>query len=205
MDPNDPNATQAPNGLDMDAINAAVAASAGQGTPVETSYDVNNISLDNTPTTNAALEQQMQENPGMSLAGGPSVSTQDPAAPTAAVDYTAQAQAPANPADPMAAPVNPTAPAAPAPASPSQNVSIGDDDPFSSPAPEQKEEEKEEFTIDSEKEATTATAIANSAAKMQDNAMKAFNAVKPKDAKGVIIAVVVAVIIIMGIIVAIIV
>ena len=164
MDPNNQSANQAPNGLDMDAINAAVEASAGQGEEAETSFD------DNTPTTNEELQQQLKENPGMSLAGGPSV--------------------------------NPTSSA---PASDvSQNVPIGDTDPFSSPMPPAKKEE-EEFTIDSEATASkSSVAIANSTAKMQENAMKALNAVKPKDSTGVIIMASIGCVVVIGIIITII-
>lgn len=170
MDPNNQSVNQAPNGLDMDAINAAVEASAGQGGETETSFDVNKINLDNTPTTNEELQQQLKENPGMSLAGGPSVNPA-PSAPTSDV---------------------------------SQNVPIGDTDPFSSPMPPAKKEE-EEFTIDSEATASkSSVAIANSTAKMQENAMKALNAVKPKDSTGVIIMASIGCVVVIGIIITII-
>lgn len=55
--------------LDMDAINAAVNATAGNDPNLQNAFDVNDISLDDTPTTAAELEQQMQKNPEMSLAG----------------------------------------------------------------------------------------------------------------------------------------
>lgn len=55
--------------LDMDAINAAVNASAGNDPNLQNSFDVNDISLDNTPTSAAELQQQMEKNPEMSLAG----------------------------------------------------------------------------------------------------------------------------------------
>ncbi len=66
--------------LDMDAINAAVNASAGNDPNLQNTFDVNDISLDDTPTTAAELEQQMKKNPEMSLAGSVidnSVSTED--------------------------------------------------------------------------------------------------------------------------------
>ena len=66
--------------LDMDAINAAVNATAGVDASVQGTFDVNDISLDNTPTTAAELEQQMKQNPEMSLAGtviDKTVSTED--------------------------------------------------------------------------------------------------------------------------------
>lgn len=158
MDSSAQNNNQDPVGIDMDAINAAVEASAGQ--PVaETSFDVDKISLDNTPTTNDELQQQLRENPGMSLAGGPSNAQPDSTNETAST-----------PATPAPDPVANTGSYA--------DVSSEDTKPA----------EDEDFVIDSE----TATpksmaAISNSAAKMQDNAMKALNAVKPKDSKGVII------------------
>ena len=55
--------------LDMDAINAAVSATAGVDASVQGAFDVNDISLDDTPTTSAELERQMKQNPEMSLAG----------------------------------------------------------------------------------------------------------------------------------------
>lgn len=66
--------------LDMDAINAAVNATAGVDASVQGTFDVNDISLDDTPTTAAELEQQMKQNPEMSLAGtviDKTVSTED--------------------------------------------------------------------------------------------------------------------------------
>ena len=66
--------------LDMDAINAAVNASAGNDPNLQGTFDVNDISLDDTPTTAAELEQQMKKNPEMSLAGtviDKTVSTED--------------------------------------------------------------------------------------------------------------------------------
>ena len=66
--------------LDMDAINAAVNASAGNDPNLQGTFDVNDISLEDTPTTAAELEQQMKKNPEMSLAGtviDKSVSTED--------------------------------------------------------------------------------------------------------------------------------
>ena len=66
--------------LDMDAINAAVNATAGNDPNLQGTFDVNDISLDDTPTTAAELEQQMQKNPEMSLAGtviDKTVSTED--------------------------------------------------------------------------------------------------------------------------------
>lgn len=72
--------------LDMDAINAAVNATAGVDASVQGAFDVDDISLDDTPTTAAELEQQMKQNPEMSLAGtviDKTVSTEDAAkAPT---------------------------------------------------------------------------------------------------------------------------
>lgn len=86
--------------LDMDAINEAVAATANDGNNIQNTFDVNDISLDNTPTSDAELKQQMADNPDMSLAGGASA---DAAAPAGAVDFT-------NTADPIDSPA--AAPAA---------------------------------------------------------------------------------------------
>ncbi len=184
MDPNTQNSNQSPvsfdSAIDMDAINAAVEASAGQGNNVETSFDVNKINLDNTPTTNDELQKQLEENPGMSLSGSD----------------TATAPAPAT-TEPVA---DATAPAAEQTPDMSQHVSVGDDDPFSSPIPAPAKEE-EELTIESESKAPGTITI--NAAKMQENAMKALDAVKPKNSTGVIVLAAIAGVVVLGIIIAI--
>ena len=103
MAPNDPNitptndipeadASAAPADdapvLDMDAINAAVAATENEGNKIQNTFDVNDISLDNTPTSDAELEKQMADNPDMNLAGGASDEPAEPAEPAAPADYT---------------------------------------------------------------------------------------------------------------------
>ena len=103
MAPNDPNitptndipeadASAAPADdapvLDMDAINAAVAATENEGNKIQNTFDVNDISLDNTPTSDAELEKQMADNPDMNLAGGASDEPAEPAAPATPADYT---------------------------------------------------------------------------------------------------------------------
>lgn len=53
--------------IDMSAINAALVAHSN--TPnIQNSFDVNDISLDNTPTSDADLERQLNDNPNMNLA-----------------------------------------------------------------------------------------------------------------------------------------
>lgn len=158
MDSSAQNNNQDTVGIDMDAINAAVEASVGQ--PVaETSFDVDKISLDNTPTTNDELQQQLRENPGMSLAGGPSNTQSGSTNGTASI------------------------PATPAPDSVANTGSYAD-----ASSENIKPAEDEDFVINSETATSKSmAAISDSAAKMQDNAMKALNAVKPKDSKGVII------------------
>lgn len=109
--------------LDMDAINAAVNATAGVDASVQGAFDVNDISLDDTPTTAAELEQQMKQNPDMSLAGtviDKTVSTEDTVkAPTAKLAADVATTTPQDPsivadsADIATAPVEATAEAAP--------------------------------------------------------------------------------------------
>lgn len=67
--------------LDMDAINAAVAATENDGNKIQNTFDVNDITLDNTPTSDAELKQQMADNPDMNLAGGAVDAPVEPAAP----------------------------------------------------------------------------------------------------------------------------
>jgi hypothetical protein len=93
---------KAPEGMDLSAINEAIAASADEAAKApQQTFDVNDISLDNTPTTDAALEQQQAKDPNMSLAnsGAAPSATAAPAATTAA-----ESAAPAEPADKPAAP-----------------------------------------------------------------------------------------------------
>ena len=67
--------------LDMDAINAAGAATENDGNKIQNTFDVNDITLDNTPTSDAELKQQMADNPDMNLAGGAADVPVEPAAP----------------------------------------------------------------------------------------------------------------------------
>ena len=55
--------------LDMSAIDFAVAATEGQGNNIQQTFDVDSISLDNTPTSDADLQRQLSQDPEMSLAG----------------------------------------------------------------------------------------------------------------------------------------
>ena len=61
----------APEGIDLDAINEAIAESE-KAPNQQNSFDVNDISLENTPTTDAELQSQLSQDPNMSLAGGSS-------------------------------------------------------------------------------------------------------------------------------------
>ena len=54
--------------FDMSAINDAVAMS-GNADDMQKTFDVNEISLENTPTSNAELEQQLKDDPTMRLSG----------------------------------------------------------------------------------------------------------------------------------------
>jgi hypothetical protein len=53
--------------FDMSAINEAVAAG-GETPNIQNTFDANDINLDNTPTTDKDLEQQLADNPNMNLA-----------------------------------------------------------------------------------------------------------------------------------------
>lgn len=64
---NDTGATSFAPDFDMSAINEAVAAG-GETPNIQNTFDVDDIDLDNTPTTDKELEQQLAENPDMSLA-----------------------------------------------------------------------------------------------------------------------------------------
>ena len=71
----------APSDMDLQAINQAIAESADEAVKEQNSFDVNDISLDNTPTTDAELKAQMDKDPNMSLAGG-----QSGVAPASSID-----------------------------------------------------------------------------------------------------------------------
>ena len=120
MDPNsnmnqDP--TNANNGgatsfaadFDMSAINEAVAAG-GEANNIQNSFDVNDIELANTPTTDVDLQRQLADDPNMSLANSTSSSV--------TVDTPAEKPADVTPsqADPLDIPQGePTEAPAPAP------------------------------------------------------------------------------------------
>lgn len=71
----------APADFDMGAINEAVAESEKTAPVIQNSFDVNDISLDNTPTSDAELEKQVSDNPNVSLANGaPLTPSAEPAA-----------------------------------------------------------------------------------------------------------------------------
>ena len=78
---NDNGATSFATDFDMSAINEAVAAG-GEADKIQNSFDVNDIDLDNTPTTDAQLQSQLNENPDMSLAGGATDPVTEPAKPS---------------------------------------------------------------------------------------------------------------------------
>jgi hypothetical protein len=63
----DTGATSFAPDFDMSAINEAVAAG-GESSNIQNSFDVNDINLENTPTSDAELEQQLKDEPNMSLA-----------------------------------------------------------------------------------------------------------------------------------------
>ncbi len=65
---NDNGATSFAPDFDMSAINEAVAMG-GEAENIQNSFDVNDIDLNNTPTTDADLQKQLNEDPNMSLAG----------------------------------------------------------------------------------------------------------------------------------------
>jgi len=131
LNSSDSTGIKVPEGVDMDAINEAIAATAkdASNTPQQ-SFDVNDISLDNTPTTDAALEQQQAKDPTMNLANSgaatSATATPEPAAPAAA---TPEPATPAAPAAPAADAEKPAAPSA----------SFVDGDIVDAPAEESKE------------------------------------------------------------------
>ena len=93
--------------LDMDAINEAIAATGGKDPNLQTSFDVNDISLDDVPQSQDELDKRLKEDPEMSLAGGAGVAD---AGPTAAVDLTQNISSddplmPSAPAEEKTAPV----------------------------------------------------------------------------------------------------
>ena len=88
-------ATSFASDFDMSAINEAVAAG-GDADKIQNSFDVNDIDLDNTPTTDADLQRQLREDPNMSLASSSDSSVA--ASPVQSATVTAAMQAPKEPA-----------------------------------------------------------------------------------------------------------
>ncbi len=85
---------KAPEGMDLSAINEAIAASANDASKApQQTFDVNDISLDNTPTTDAGLEMQQAKDPNMSLANSGAA----PSATAAAPAVEGEAEKPAAP------------------------------------------------------------------------------------------------------------
>ncbi|MBP5656457.1 hypothetical protein J6X15_02635 [Candidatus Saccharibacteria bacterium] len=74
--------------FDMDAINEAIAATGGKDPNLQTTFDVNSISLDDVPQSQDELDKRMKEDPEMSLAGG---SGEIDPGPNTAVDLTQNA------------------------------------------------------------------------------------------------------------------
>lgn len=73
-------ATSFASDFDMSAINEAVAAG-GDADTIQNTFDVNDIDLDNTPTSDAELQNQLNKDPNMSLANSSdSIATIDPIA-----------------------------------------------------------------------------------------------------------------------------
>lgn len=79
----------APEGIDLDAINEAIAESE-KAPNQQNSFDVNDISLENTPTTDAELQSQLSQDPNMSLAGGSSEGGAATETPLSAPEVAAQ-------------------------------------------------------------------------------------------------------------------
>lgn len=84
-------AVTAPEDMDLSAINAAIAESANAAAQdLQNTFDVENISLDNTPTTDAELAAQQAADPNLSLAGAPAA---EPVANSAATPTATPAPA----------------------------------------------------------------------------------------------------------------
>ncbi len=197
----DPNKQTGGVELDMDAINAAVDATAGQDPNIQNTFDVDKISLDDTPMTNDELQKQLADNPNMSLAGEdkPAEATTQLETPVS-VNEASVAQADAQPTidEAPAAQENGSLASAEAPA-----IQEGSDNSFAATveAPAQKEDES--FTVDSESsQGAASAAINNVGAKAQDNAKKALEAMRPKSNTGIIVLTVVGAIILLVAIVA---
>ena len=81
----------------MNAINEAIAATSDAGSSPAAAFDINDISLDNVPSSQDELDQQLRQDPNMSLAGGAASTTDAATDPVAAVNPTLSALT-ANPA-----------------------------------------------------------------------------------------------------------
>lgn len=103
---------KAPEGMDLSAINEAIAASADEAAnaPQQT-FDVNDISLDNTPTTDAGLAAQQAKDPSMNLANSEAAPSA-PAAPAPVATPSTPTELPETPAAAPAAPAAEEKPAA---------------------------------------------------------------------------------------------
>ena len=115
-------ATSFASDFDMSAINEAVAAG-GEADKIQNSFDVDDISLDNTPTTDAELQSQLKADPNMNLSGAPTESEPAPEAPktpeASFIDGDLADETPA--ANPFAAPA-PEEPEEPVDTTPNFNV-----------------------------------------------------------------------------------
>jgi len=92
-------ATSFASDFDMSAINEAVAAG-GEADKIQNTFDVNDIELDNTPTTDADLQRQLSDDPSMSLASSSNSAVAASAAPTSvqSAPVTAATSEPKEPA-----------------------------------------------------------------------------------------------------------
>ena len=75
----------------MNAINEAIAATSDAGASPAAAFDINDISLDNVPSSQDELDQQLRQDPNMSLAGGAASTTDAATDPVAAVNPTLSA------------------------------------------------------------------------------------------------------------------
>ncbi|MBR6168598.1 hypothetical protein IKQ74_01485 [Candidatus Saccharibacteria bacterium] len=99
---------------DMNAINEAIAATNDGGASSASAFDINDISLDDVPSSQDELDRRLEQNPGMNLAGGPAADSAAAANPM-----------PGTPAAADAATMN-NDPAAEKPAAPSASFVSGD-------------------------------------------------------------------------------
>lgn len=114
--------------IDMDVINEAVAAADQEVKTPQHTFNVNDISLDNTPTSDAELSQQMAANPGMSLAGGAPAASAAPAAAAPAEEASAAPVDYTNTSDPIDNPAVASAPASDPNGKPGESAGFVDGD-----------------------------------------------------------------------------